>query len=553
MKEIKVGKEIMKCYKLNSISERRKGNYSGLCMFGYFDNLSDETTGFGEWGYYKNGLRNGNIVIWNRERGCTRGYCKEEMLEGEVIYNYISGNMEKCNYKNGVREGSSLYIWKNGGLEERYYRNGTKNGTAIRKFMNYCEEHIIYVNDAVHGKSKYIYPDGRYKERIYDNDRIIGDEILFTKEGEFIAVIKNKNEEERNEKEINYEFLIEKITDKISENIYEMLKEIDFNSNKKTGLLLKKETEKKLEVLEKIMGESKENIIDIVVNKYNQINLLTEKINFKDEYGRKQGKWVEHDRYEESEGSYIDNMKDGEWVIYDTDGEKRAIQKYINGKLYAENHFDDYYHELRKWEVDENGKKQGEWIREKNISIFDEKSEIYCRVREVIQYENDLAQGKFVSYDYNGNKCEEGYYKDGKLNGNYKCFIGETGKIVLEGEYINGKREGKWKESRYGEVIYKNGLKTGEFSWCSGKTLIKKEIYREDGKMKIESSYYSSGEIRAVRNYKFNGEEYKQEGIAVRSTAKNKYLVTTYTNGTKDEEWSKWDRSYEELIEKLGI
>ena len=46
----------------------------------------------------------------------------------------------------------------------------------------------------------------------------------------------------------------------------------------------------------------------------------------------------------------------------------------------------------------------------------------------------------------------EGEYLNGKRNGKGKEY--DDGKLIYEGEYLNGKRNGKVKEYKYGELRY---------------------------------------------------------------------------------------------------
>lgn len=542
VKEIKIGNDVMKCYKLKNISERKAGNYNGLCMFGYFEDFSKEITNLGEWGYYKNGKRNGYVAIWNQEKGCTRGNYSNELKNGEIIYNFINGCMEKSNYKYGKKEGYSLYIWNDGGNEERYYSDGMKNGKAIRRFIKNCKEEIIYVNNVKHGKSVYYYSDGKYKERIHDNDRVIGNEVLYSKDGEFIAVIKAKEENDINIDEVkNMLKNLEKHYKDISNEISK-IKKVMIESENINSINLNSEVKIKLNMIAIKENKSIEDIINKIIGEYD-INLLLESINIKDEYGRKQGKWNENNKYEKEVGNYIDNIKDGEWITYNNIGEKVRIQKYKMGKLYGEQYFSETFYGNRKWEIDFEGKKQGEWIE-------DDMNYGY-RIRVITNYKNDIKDGKFFSFYYNGNKCEEGYYKNGKKEGKYIRYNNDTGEVLESGEYLEDKKEGRWIEPDYGEIIYKNGLKTGKFIWSNNDKKIKLEDYRDDGIIKKEEIYYVSGKIRSVKFFYFNGENYIQNNIAIKSQGINKYLFTCYKNGEKICDWLEWTSTYEELIQTI--
>ena len=77
--------------------------------------------------------------------------------------------------------------------------------------------------------------------------------------------------------------------------------------------------------------------------------------------------------------------------------------------------------------------------------------------------------GPYVQYFENGQKSEEGNYKNGKYDGLMTQWY-ENGKKKLEGHYKNGKQEGLWTE------------------------------WDEDGK-KIEERHYKNGEVVSRKDF----------------------------------------------------
>ena len=64
----------------------------------------------------------------------------------------------------------------------------------------------------------------------------------------------------------------------------------------------------------------------------------------------------------------------------------------------------------------------------------------------------DLDMNKQVTYHNNGQKCEEGYYKDGKKNGLHTEWY-ENGQKKSEGTWKDGKEDGlhtSWYENHQG-------------------------------------------------------------------------------------------------------
>ena len=73
------------------------------------------------------------------------------------------------------------------------------------------------------------------------------------------------------------------------------------------------------------------------------------------------------------------------------------------------------------------------------------------------EYKNGKRNGKGKEYNINGNLIFEGEYKNGKRNGKGKEYSTD-GDLIFEGEYKNGKRNGKGqeKEKNYALINIKN-------------------------------------------------------------------------------------------------
>ena len=156
--EIKIKDEIMKCYRLKNKYERQQNYYNGLCMFIYSDNFEE-----GEWGNYKKSKRNGFVLTWDKKIGCTRANYINEVIEGEVLRNFINGEMEKSYYKKGIKNGISIYFWKDGGTEERFYVDGMKSGKAERKFSNGSRYRHFILNEEIILRYQILLSDGTIK------------------------------------------------------------------------------------------------------------------------------------------------------------------------------------------------------------------------------------------------------------------------------------------------------------------------------------------------------------------------------------------------------
>ena len=84
--------------------------------------------------------------------------------------------------------------------------------------------------------------------------------------------------------------------------------------------------------------------------------------------------------------------------------------------------------------------------------IFDKnrKGKEYCLTNNELifegEYLNGKRNGKGKEYFYDGKLLFEGEYLNGKRNGKGKEYNIFSGNLVYEGEYLNGKRNGKGKD-----------------------------------------------------------------------------------------------------------
>ena len=342
-------------------------------------------------------------------------------------------------YKNGKRNGKGKEYDYHGNLRfEGEYKNGKRNG----KGKEYDYEGKLtfegeYVNGKRNGKGKEFYWYGKIKfEGEYLNgDRLIGKEY---------------EEYRENFKEINYE---KKLKEEYNKN-----DELIFENNYINGIIQGKGKEYYNDGAIKFEGEylfgkkwigkefdKDENIYEIyygnrswIFKGYNIFNYILESqhsneaiegkikelyynnkilINGEKLNAKKQGKGKDYDRDGNLvfEGEYLYNRK---W---------KGKEYYKNGKL----RFEGEYLYDKKWNgkgYDNNGNKIYELINGNG---------------PVKEYPKDFD---FPSF--------EGEYLNGKRNGKGKEY--NFDKINFVGEYLNGKRHGKGKEYRYSNFILQN-------------------------------------------------------------------------------------------------
>jgi len=94
-----------------------------------------------------------------------------------------------------------------------------------------------------------------------------------------------------------------------------------------------------------------------------------------------------------------------------------------------------------------------------------------------------IKDGKGKEYDIYDKLIFEGEYLNGERNGKGKEYY--NGEIAFEGEYLNGKRNGNGKEYYYDKLIFEDEYLNGE---KNGKG---KEFYCKNDKLKFEGEYYN--------------------------------------------------------------
>ena len=180
----------------------------------------------------------------------------------------------------------------------------------------------------------------------------------------------------------------------------------------------------------------------------------------------------------------------------------------------------------------------------KNLQKNIDRSLIYYKIfsdRYIIYDEQDEGKGK----EYSGD-CDrliyEGHFLNGKKNGHGKEYD-NTGILIFEGEYLNGKRHGKGKEYNYdGKLIFEgeyiNGKKNGMGKKYHSSTckLMFKGVYLNDRKL-IGTLYNKHGiKTCEINNLCGHGKEFDDYGqLKFRGTYsncdKNGHGKEYYSNG----------------------
>ncbi|MBL7110843.1 MAG: hypothetical protein ISS19_02740 [Bacteroidales bacterium] len=229
------------------------------------------------------------------------------------------------------------------------------------------------------------------------------------------------------------------------------------------------------------------------------------KINRKDKFNRKQGKWISFwdNGKIHLEGTYKNDKKNGYFKEYSEKGDLLTITKYLDDVIQPE------ALEIQKLEVEKEYYADGS-------------------VKATRLYRNGILEGISIEFSPEGTIVSATEYRHGSVAGEG---------LVLE----DGSRTGHWKEYYSGgslkaEGNYDNGKKTGAWKYYHVNGKIEQTgVYNKEGKPEgTWRWYYDSGQLLREENYyrgKKDGlsEEYDEEGILIEQGE--------YLDGLEDGPW----------------
>ena len=232
----------------------------------------------------------------------------------------------------------------------------------------------------------------------------------------------------------------------------------------------------KLKVLK--YNKSLQNSINISLPNY---KLFTKKFIIYETKEKTKGKEYSIYANLEYEGEFLNGERNGKGKEYSSHSLSKFEGEYFKGKRWNGKKLQYYM----------NGKIRAEFEYTKgkitNIKQYGENGEI-----------NELKEGKGImkEYTYDGVFVFEGEYLNGKRNGKGKeyCEVFNNNILVFEGEYLNGK---KWNGKGYDKkhnVIYE--IKNGNG--------FIKEITYNEGKLKFEGEYKNGERNGKGKEYNHN-------------------------------------------------
>jgi len=451
---------------------------------GLVENLATE--------YYANGVVYAEMPFSDGIRvGIEKKYFWNKNLSSEISYqNGELNGPYKSYYSNGntYEVGQSLDNFYNGPWKSYYY-----DGTL--------ESDFIYDKGYVDGEYKYYDTDGKpYYDYLYRKGEII-EYKYFDKAGGILSEGRKKGGE--------FQFTgYHPNGNLLSKGLYNIKggKEGAWAFFSKNGVLTSKGTYTE----NKIIGDY------VTYYKNGEIETKTEYVN-----DSLSGYYVEYYKNGQlkRQGWNKDNFAHGEWRSYYIDGTLEIINFYHKDQLHG---IQEFYSVEGK--LDRTYKyKFGELITE---TYYDNKSNVLGvinykpeennftleyvyenkKTATKIDYVNGIKHGKYLAYDFYGNKALEGNYVNGEQNGKW-IWYHENGKIESTRNYLNGNLNGECID------YYEDGAIEANLFYDYGKSTGTWITYHENGKKARSTEYTNdlmhgrrifydnSGKLQLIRFY----------------------------------------------------
>ena len=374
-------------------------------------------------------------------------------------------------YKNGKKNGKGKeYDDKGNLIFEGEYLKGKRNGIGIEYHKN--------------GKMKF---HGEYKEGKYWNGKVYNYlETLISEFKEGKGFIKEYNK--FGELSFSCNYLNGEKNGIGAEYFYSNYFSYGFSLEYKNGKKWKGKRELNIDEIKRVRYNNFSGQFVYELNEgkgYISGYDCKGKLLFTENYlnGEKNGKRIQMFKFGfgiEFEGEYLNNKLNGKVKEY-----------YKNGQLKFEGEY-LYDHKRKGKEYFDNGKIkfEGEYLfdREWEGNIYDNNGNLLFKLSKgngkIKEYINDPIKGDILSF--------EGEYLNGKRNGKGKEYNGE-GKLIFEGEYLNGKRNGIGKEYNYEYSYYSNKYFTNIFegNYSYGKMNGKGKEYDDNHKILFEGEYHN--------------------------------------------------------------
>ncbi|MBC6368941.1 toxin-antitoxin system YwqK family antitoxin [Algoriphagus sp. AK58] len=272
----------------------------------------------------------------------------------------------------------------------------------------------------------------------------------------------------------------------------------------------------------------KDNVPDGLMEEFYPTGAIKKLVNFSS--GRLNGEFFEFSESGEVllSGSYLDDLKEGDWNSYYRDGSKKSEYSYSKNLLQGttKNYFPNG--NLAEIIPFEAGKLEGTYQ-----AFFPNGN-----LQKSIEFANDQENGAYERFYEDGQQEIRGSFANGELDGIWENFD-NLGTLISKGEYQAGIRVGTWQEQiaevqgfyRLGE--YKDGSKEGMWKVIDEKGVV------------FQEEQFVLGRLVAIGEFKTSGGRVLDAGKLVNGTGKrlvydregNLLEKGRYTKGVRTGVW----------------
>ncbi|WCL47621.1 LIC20035 family adhesin [Leptospira sp. GIMC2001] len=148
----------------------------------------------------------------------------------------------------------------------------------------------------------------------------------------------------------------------------------------------------------------------------------------------------------------------------------------------------------------ENGKRVGVWKRPNAET---------GKIIAEIPYTDGKRQGTMKTYGENGQLISETEYVDDKMHGSYYLKAAKDGNFLEKGQYKEGEKHGLWTTFHFGKGTikqlsnYQNGALNGEEKnfYDDGKTVSSMGMNRDDARVGTWKTFYPDGKLQSEGSY----------------------------------------------------
>ncbi|WP_417437806.1 hypothetical protein [Idiomarina sp.] len=440
-----------------------------------------------------NGEQQGETTVYSKN-----GHKKREMTykDGELngpyrTYASTGYLLTEKTMKDGERNGLMRHYYENGQVKyEAEYKDDVEQGIGKRwDFEGNLVKESFYEDGVLNGLSTDYYEDGSVKRtQEYKNRKRVGETKLYYENGEL------RQYEKRNDDG-------KLLTSRSYDESGQLTRSMEHVETAEHGLVEEKKWYNDSEQLTRLNRQAVDNSWRLNES-YDEDGNVRDRREFKgyDLHGlyiSRYGNGLEKVRF-------VEGKRHGPYTITDKDGKVTTSGEY------------------------DHGKKVGEWVSKDS----------YGEINEHYDQEGKLDGVREV-YGENGDLRLREHYKDDLLDGAYQEYA--DGEIVVEGKYVEGKREGEWQVAlgyapyEISRGSYENGVKVGEW-----------RTYSPQGYLRGVESFDSEGYLDGIvvnftdEGALFNISEYKRDRRHGKSWSYTQsgqpFSISVYEDGRLKEE-----------------